>query len=148
MALAIFLAHLFTNSTSSSSSACIKRTSLRTSGKIMLTVMAKAKNKQKKGKQANLSKTRKKGSMKKKATAKVRKGGKKKATRGKATLRSPATRVEAVPGPAAFTEIASEEVTSSTPALGEWEKIGSTESSGTIESGLTPTDSDSNTESV
>jgi hypothetical protein len=126
MALAIFLVYLFYKL---NSSACIKRTSLRTSGKIMLTVMAKAKSKQKKGKQANLSKTRKKGSVKKKATAKVRKGGKKKATRRNAALRSTATatRVEVVPGPAAFTEIASEEVTSSMPALGEREKIGSTE---------------------
>ena len=145
MALAIFLVYLFYKL---NSSACIKRTSLRTSGKIMLTVMAKAKSKQKKGKQANLSKTRKKGSVKKKATAKVRKGGKKKATRRNAALRSTATRVEVVPGPAAFTEIASEEVTWSMPALGEREKIGSTESSGTIESGLAPTDGDSNAESV
>ena len=145
MALAIFLVYLFYKL---NSSACIKRTSLRTSGKIMLTVMAKTKSKQKKGKQANLSKTRKKGSVKKKTTAKVRKGGKKKATRRNAALRSTATHVEVVSGPAAFTEIASEEVTSSMPALGEREKIGSTESSGTIESGLTPTDGDSNAESV
>src|SRR5215210_2279101 len=108
----IFLVYLFTNSTS----ACLKRTSLRTSGKIMLTVMAKAKSKQKKGKQANVSKARKKGSTKKKATAKVRKGGKKKAAGRKAARRSTASRIETVPGPAAFTEIASEEVTSSMPA--------------------------------
>jgi hypothetical protein len=144
MALAIFLVYLSTNL----SSACIKRTSLRTSGKIMLTVMAKAKSKQKKGKQANLSKARKKGSIKKKATAKVRKGGKKKAARRKAAPRSTATRVEAEPGAAAFTEIASEEVTSSMPALGEREKVGSTESSGISESGLTSTDDDSDTESI
>ena len=96
----------------------------------MLTVMAKAKSKQKKGKQANLSKVRKKGSIKKKATTKVRKGGKKKAAKRKAAPRTKTARVEAVPGPAAFTEIASEEVTSSTPALGEQETIGSTESTG------------------
>jgi hypothetical protein len=114
----------------------------------MLTVMAKAKSKQKKGKQANLSKARKKGSIKKKATAKVRKGGKKKAARRKAAPRSTATRVEAEPGAAAFTEIASEEVTSSMPALGEREKVGSTESSGISESGLTSTDDDSDTESI
>jgi hypothetical protein len=114
----------------------------------MLTVMAKAKSKQKKGKQANLSKARKKGSIKKKATAKVRKGGKKKATRRKTPPRSAAKRVETVPGPAAFTEIASEEVTSSVPALGEQEMIGPTESTGVNEGGFTSTDSDSNTESV
>jgi|SRR5215204_2730787 hypothetical protein len=115
----------------------------------MLTVMVKAKSKQKKGKQANLSKARKKGGVKKKATAKVRKGGKKKAARRKAAPRSTAKkRVERVPGPAAFTEIASEEVTSSIPALGEQEMIGSTESTGVSESGFTSTDSDSNTESV
>jgi hypothetical protein len=103
----------------------------------MLTVMAKAKSKQKKGKQANLSKARKKGGIKKKATAKVRKGGKKKAARRKTA-----------PGPAAFTEIASEEVTSSVPALGELEMIGSTESTGVNEGGFTSADSDSNTESA
>lgn len=92
----------------------------------MLTVMAKAKSKQKKGKQANLSKARKKGNIKKKATAKVRKGGKKKAVRRKAAPRPKATRVKTVPSPAAFTEIVSEEVTSSTPALGEQETMGST----------------------
>ena len=114
----------------------------------MLTVMAKAKSKQKKGKQANLSKARKKGGIKKKATAKVRKGGKKKAARRKAAPRSTAKRVETVSGPTAFTEIASEEVTSSIPALGEQGKIGSTESSGISESGLTSTDGNSDTESV
>lgn len=114
----------------------------------MLTVMAKAKSKQKKGKQTNLSKARKKGGIKKKATAKVRKGGKKKAARRKAAPRSTAKRVEPVSGPTAFTEIASEEVTSSIPALGEQEMIGSTESTGVSESGFTSTDSNSNTESV
>ena len=115
----------------------------------MLTVMVKAKSKQNKRKQANLSKVRKKGSTKKKATTKVRKGGKKKAARRKAAPRSTAKkRVERVPGPAAFTEIASEEVTSSLPALGEQDMVGSTESSGVSESGFTSTDSDSNTESV
>jgi len=114
----------------------------------MLTVMAKAKSKQKKGKQANVSKARKKGSTKKKATAKVRKGGKKKAAGRKAARRSTASRIETVPGPAAFTEIASEEVTSSMPALGEQEKIGSTESGGISKSGLTSTEEDGNTESV
>src|SRR5215213_10122253 len=94
--------------------------------------------KQKKGKQANLSKARKKGGVKKKATAKVRKGGKKKAARRKAAPRSTAKKhVETVPAPAAFTEIASEEVTSSLPALGEQDMIGSTESSGVSESGFT-----------
>lgn len=93
----------------------------------MLTVMAKAKSKQKKGKQANLSKVRKKSGIKKKATAKVRKGGKKKVASRKAAPRPKTTRVETMPNPAAFTEIASEEVTSSTPALGEQVTIGSTE---------------------
>jgi hypothetical protein len=113
------------------------------------TVMAKAKSKQKKGKQTNLSKARKKGGIKKKATAKVRKGGKKKAARRKAAPRSTAKKhVETVSGPAAFTEIASEEVTSSISALGEQEMIGSAESTGVSESGFTSTDRNSNTESV
>jgi hypothetical protein len=111
----------------------------------MLTVMAKAKSKRKKGKQANLSKVRKKGSIKKKATTKVRKGGKKKAVRRKAAPRPKATRVKTVPSPAAFTEIASEEVKLSTPALGEQETIGST---GVDESELTSTDGNSNTNSI
>lgn len=114
----------------------------------MLTVMAKAKSKQKKGKQANLSKARKKGGVKKKATAKVRKGGKKKAARRKTAPRSAAKRVETAPGPAAFTEIASEEVTSSTPALGEQETIGSTGSTGVGKSEFTSTDGNSNTNSI
>jgi hypothetical protein len=114
----------------------------------MLTVMAKAKSKQKKGKQANLSKVRKKGSIKKRAANKVRKGGKKKAVRRKAAPRSKSTRLETVSSPAAFTEIASEEVTSSTPALGEQDAIASTESTGVVKSEFTSTDSNSNTNSV
>jgi hypothetical protein len=114
----------------------------------MLTVMAKAKSKQKKRKQANLSKVRKKGTMKKKATTKVRKGGKKKAVRRKATPRPRATRVKTVPSPAAFTEIASEEVTSSTPGLGEQETIGSTGSTGVDKSEFTSTDGNSDTNSI
>lgn len=110
--------------------------------------MAKARSKQKKGKQANLSKTRKKGNIKKKATAKVRKGGKKKAASRKAAPRPKATRVKTKPGPAAFTEIASEEVTSSAPALGEQETIESTESIGVGKSGFTSTDGNSNTNSI
>jgi hypothetical protein len=111
----------------------------------MLTVMAKAKSKQKKGKQANLSKVRKKGSIKKKTTTKIRKGGKKKVVRRKAVPRPKATRVETVPSPAAFTEIASEEVISSTPALGEQETIGSTRVG---KSEFTSTDGNSNTSSI
>jgi hypothetical protein len=116
----------------------------------MLTVMAKAKSKQKKGKQANLSKVRKKkkSSIKKKATAKVRKGSKKKMIRRKAAPRPKATRVKTVPSPAAFTEIASEEVTSSTPALGEQETVASTESTGVGKSEFTSTDGNSNTNSI
>jgi hypothetical protein len=114
----------------------------------MLTVMAKAKSKQKKGKQANLSKVRKKGSVKKKATAKVRKGDKKKAVRRKAAPRPKTTRGETIPSPAAFTEIASEEATSSMPALGEQETIASTESTGVGKSEFTSTDGNSNTNSI
>jgi hypothetical protein len=78
----------------------------------MVIVMATAKSKQKKGRRANLSKTRKKSSVKKKATAKVRKNDKRKtATRRKTSPRTKAKRVEGAPGPAAFTEIASEEMT-------------------------------------
>lgn len=87
--------------------------------------MVKAKSKQKKGKQTNLSKVRKNGNIKKKATTKVRKG-KKKTVRRKAAPRPKTTRLETVSGPAAFTEIASEEVTLSTPVLGEQQTIGST----------------------
>lgn len=114
----------------------------------MLTVMAKAKSNQKKGKQANLSKARKKGNIKKKTTAKVRKGGKKKAASRKAAPRRKTTRVETKPGPAAFTEIASEEVTSSAPALEEQETIGSTESIWLGKSEFTSTDGNSNTNSI
>jgi hypothetical protein len=115
----------------------------------MLTVMAKTKSKRKKGKQTNLSKVRKKDSIKKKkATTKVRKGGKKKAVRRKAAPQPKATRVETVRSPAAFTEIASEEVTSSTPALGEQETIGSTGSIGVGKSQFTSTDGNSNTNSI
>ena len=96
----------------------------------MLTVMVKAKSKRKEGKQTNLSKVKKKGSIKKKGTIKVRKSGKKKAVRRKAAPRPRATRVKTVPSPAAFTEIASEEVTSSAPALGGQETIRSIESTG------------------
>ncbi|MDQ3888403.1 MAG: hypothetical protein M3251_03935 [Thermoproteota archaeon] len=110
--------------------------------------MAKAKSKQKKRKQTNLSKIRKKGSTKKKATNKVRKSGKKKAVRRKAAPRSRATGVETVPSPAAFTEIASEEVTSSTPGLGEQETIGSTGSTGDGKDEFTSTDSNSDTNSL
>ena len=113
----------------------------------MLTVMAKAKSKQKKRKQANLPKVRKKGSTKKKATTKVRKSGKK-AARRKAAPRSRATHVETVPSPAAFTEIASEEVTSSTPGIGEQETIGSTGSTGVAKGESTSTDSNSDTNSL
>jgi hypothetical protein len=111
----------------------------------MLTVMVKAKSKQKKRKQANLSKVRKKGSTKKKATTKVRKSGKKKAARKKAAPRSRATHVETVPSPATFTEIGSEEVT---PGLGEQETIGSTESTGVGKGEFTSTDINSNTNSL
>jgi hypothetical protein len=115
----------------------------------MLTVMTKAKSKQKNRKQANLSKVRKKGSMKKKATTKVRKSGKKKAAaRRKAAPRPRTRRTETVPSPAAFTEIASEEVTSSIPGLGEQETIGSTGSTIVDEGEFASTDDNSYTSSV
>jgi hypothetical protein len=110
--------------------------------------MAKAKSKQKKRKQANLSNVRKKGTMKKKATTKVRKGGKKKAVRRKAAPRPRARRVKTVSSPAAFTEIASEEVTSSTPSLGEQDTIGSTGSTGVDKSEFTSTHDNSDTNSI
>ena len=110
--------------------------------------MTKAKSKQKKRKQANLSNVRKKGTMKKKATTKVRKGGKKKAVRRKAAPRPRATRVKTVSSPAAFTEIASEEVTSSTPSLGEQDTIGSTGSTGVDKSEFTSTHDNSDTNSI
>jgi hypothetical protein len=108
----------------------------------MLTVMAKAKSKEKKGKRAKLSNVRKKGSpKKKKATAKAGKGTKKKAARRKAAPRPKVTRAETAPE--AFTEIASEEMTSSPPAAGEPAMIESTESTEPGESGFTPTDNNS-----
>jgi hypothetical protein len=110
--------------------------------------MAKAKSKQKKGKQTNLPKVRKKGNIKKNATTKVRKGSKKKAARRKAAPRPKATRVETASSPAAFTEIASEEVTLSTHALGEQETIGSTGSPGVDNSEFTPTDYNRDTNSI
>jgi hypothetical protein len=110
--------------------------------------MAKAKSKQKKGKQTNPSKVRKKGNIKKKATTKVRKGSKKKGVRRKTAPRPKATRVETASSPAAFTEIASEEVTLSTPALGEQETIGSTGSPGVDNSEFTPTDYNRDTNSI
>jgi hypothetical protein len=113
----------------------------------MLIVMAKAKSKQKKGKQANVSKTRKKKDIKKKSTSKVRKDGKKKATRRKASPLTKTRRVETVPSPAAFTEIASEEVTSPMPAQGEQE-IESTELTGVGKSEFTSIDGNNNTNSL
>jgi hypothetical protein len=110
--------------------------------------MTKAKSKQKKGKQTNLPKVRKKGNIKKNATTKVRKGSKKKAARRKAAPRPKATRVETASSPAAFTEIASEEVTLSTHALGEQETIGSTGSPGVDNSEFTPTDYNRDTNSI
>ncbi len=99
--------------------------------------MAKAKSKQKKGKQANVSKARKKSGIKKKSTSKVRKDGKKKTTRRKAPPRTKIRRAETVPSPAAFTEIASEEVTSPMPAQGEQEMLESTEPTGVSKSEFT-----------
>ena len=110
--------------------------------------MAKAKSKQKKGKQANVSKVRKKSGIKKKSTSKVRKDGKKKATRRKASPRTKTRRVETMPSPAAFTEIASEEVTSPMPAQGEQGILGSTESTGVGKSGLASIDDNNNTDSI
>ncbi|MDQ3848251.1 MAG: hypothetical protein M3261_04755 [Thermoproteota archaeon] len=110
--------------------------------------MARAKSKQKKGQRANLSKTRKKSSVKKKATAKVRKNDKKKtATRKKTSPRAKAKRAEAAPSPAAFTEIASEEVTSPTPAQEGHELLESTESTGADNSESASIDDNSNTTS-
>lgn len=106
--------------------------------------MAKAKSKQKKGKQANPSKTRKKSSIKKKSISKARKNGKKKAARRKASPRTKTRRVERASGPAAFTEIASEEVTSSMPVQEEQEIVESTESIGTSESEFTSIDGNNN----
>jgi hypothetical protein len=114
----------------------------------MLTVMAKAKSKRKKGKQTNLSKVKKKGSIKKKGTTKVRKDRKKKAVRRKVATRSRATRGKTVPSPAAFTEIASEEVTSSTPALEGQETIRSTGLTGVGNNEFTSTEGNSDTNSL
>ena len=111
--------------------------------------MAKAKSKQKKGKQANVSKTRKKSTIKKKSTtSKVRKDGKKKATRRKASPLTKTRRVETAPSPAAFTEIASEEVTSPMPAQGEQEMLESTEPTGVSKSEFTSIDGNNNTNSL
>jgi hypothetical protein len=109
----------------------------------MLTVMAKTKSKEKKGKRAKRSKMRKKGSSKKKEViAKARKGTKKKAVRRKVAPRPKVTSAETAP--AAFTEIAPEEMTSSPPAAGEQAMIESTETTGADESEFTSTEGNSN----
>ncbi len=102
---------------------------------------AKAKSKGKKGKQAKLSKGKKKGGAKKKVAAK-RKGAKKKkvAAKRKAAPRPRVTRTAPAPA-SAFTEIAPEEIT---PSMPEEPMMGSTESTGTGDSGFTSSD-DSNT---
>lgn len=112
--------------------------------------MAKSKSKQKKGKQANLSKARKKGSTKKKTTSKTRKDGKKKTSRKKPAPRPNARRVKTTPANIGFTEIASEEVTSPTPApaQGEQEMLGSTESTWADKNESTPTNDNSNIRSI
>src|SRR5919109_774030 len=114
----------------------------------MLTVMAKAKSNEKKGKRAKLSKVRKKVSPKKKeVTAKARKGVKKKATRRKATPRPRARPAETASAPAAFTEIVSEEMTTLSPsASGEPAMMESTESTGASESGFTSTEDNSSSD--
>jgi hypothetical protein len=109
----------------------------------MLTVMANAKSKEKKGKRAKLSKVRKKGNKKKKVTAKARTGAKKKAARRKSSSRPKVTHAETASAPAAFTEIASEEMTSSPPAPGETAMIESTEPMEAGESGFTSTEGNS-----
>ena len=110
----------------------------------MLTVMAKAKSKEKKGKRAKLSKARKKSSpKKKKVIAKSRKGAKKNAVRRKATSRAKVTRAKktTTAAPAVFTEIASEEMISSpAPAPEEPAMIESPESEGTSENVFTATE--------
>jgi hypothetical protein len=110
--------------------------------------MAKSKSKQKKGKQANLSNTVKKSSMKKKSASKIRKGDKKKATQRKASPRTKTRPAETESNPAAFTEIASEEVTSPMLAQGEQEMLGSTESTGVDKTEFTLRDGNSNTNSI
>ncbi|HEX2169826.1 MAG TPA: hypothetical protein VHF65_05975 [Nitrososphaera sp.] len=125
-----------------------KKNKLKNKRLIMLIVMAKAKSKQKKGKQANVSKTRKKSDLKKKSTSKIRKDGKKKATRRKASSLTKTRRVKTVPSPAAFTEIASEEVTSPMPAQGEQEMLESTEPTGVGKSEFTSIDDNNNTNSL
>jgi hypothetical protein len=126
----------------------LKKNKLKNKRLIMLIVMAKAKSKQKKGKQANVSKTRKKSDLKKKSTSKIRKDGKKKATRRKASPLTKTRRIETVPSPAAFTEIASEEVTSPMPAQGEQETLESTESMGVGKSEFRSIDDNNNTNSL
>jgi hypothetical protein len=109
----------------------------------MLIVMAKAKSRKKKGKRAKLSKVRKKSSRKKKAvTVKARKGSKKSTARRKTKSRSNVTQTETTSAPAAFTEIAVEEMmTSYSPPPGEQAM---TESAETPESGFTSAEDDSN----
>jgi hypothetical protein len=105
---------------------------------------AKAKRKGKKGKQAKLSKRKKKGGAKR--IAATRRGGKKKkSAKRKAAPRARVTRSEPAPIPAAFTEIAPEEITPSMPETPEEPVMGSTEQMGTGDSGFTSTDDSSNT---
>jgi hypothetical protein len=96
----------------------------------MLIIMPKAKDKEKKGRRAKLSKVRKRGSQKKRnkaVTTRARKGVKKKAVRRKATSTPKVTHTETPsPSPAVFTEIASEEVTLSPPTVEQSAMTGST----------------------
>ncbi|MDQ3872146.1 MAG: hypothetical protein M3258_00860 [Thermoproteota archaeon] len=91
--------------------------------------MPKAKDKEKKGRRAKLSKVRKRGSQKKRnkaVTTRARKGVKKKAVRRKATSTPKVKHETPSPSPAVFTEIASEEVTLSPPTVEQSAMTGST----------------------
>src|SRR5213594_861290 len=104
---------------------------------------AKAKSKGKKGKQAKLSKGKKGGA--KKVAAKRKGAKKKKAAKRKVAPKPRMTRAEPTPAPAAFTEIAPEEITPSVPETPEEPVIGSTEPMGTDDSMFTSTDDSINT---
>jgi hypothetical protein len=105
---------------------------------------AKAKSKRKKGKQAKLSKVKKKGGAKKKAAATQKGAKEKKAAKRKAVPRPRVTRAEPSSEPATFTEITAEEITPSMPETPEEPVMGSTEHTGSGDSEFPSTD-ESNT---
>jgi len=100
--------------------------------------MAKAKRKGRKGRQAKLSKGKKRGAKK----AAKRKGAKKKKVAKQKA--SPKPRISHAVTSTAFTEIAPEETTPSVPDTSEEPMMGSTESTESGDTGFSSTEDNSN----